>query len=148
MGSIVFPPTAKNHPFAIQVSPHFYHHISPSFFFRNLNDGLTHGWVQTQLQVPLLNETLPIDIWTVHFWGLAHHGGVLTYVHHDTAGTGTFATVVSGVKVWLIIKVKNATRERLTELLACLCNPDNLLSSFPSDEIDIKVIYLYPRDHL
>ena len=107
-----------------------------------------HGWAQTQLQIPLLNETLPADVWTIRSWGLTHHGGVLTYVHHDADGAGTFATVVSGMKVWFIIKVKNVTRERLTELLACLCNPDNLLSSFSSDEIDIEVIYLYPRDLL
>ena len=71
----------------------------------------------------------------------------MTYPHHDTNGASMFITVTSGVKNWIIINVKDISRNALPAFLAGLSNLEELLSEF-SHQIDAETIHLHTRDLL
>ncbi|KAH0825904.1 hypothetical protein J3R83DRAFT_7657 [Lanmaoa asiatica] len=115
--------------------------------FEKLDDGLTMGWNQTQGAITVDEKLLPGDVWTIRSWGLAHHAGVLTYIHHDSEGLGTHIIPFSGIKNWIIVSTKRGkvTRDELTTFLMELTDSDRLLSQF-TDKIDCETIHLYPGD--
>ena len=47
--------------------------------------------------------------------GLGHHAGIMTYMHYNVAGASTFAILLSGVKNWVMMRVKEGavTREKM-----------------------------------
>ncbi|KAF8549165.1 hypothetical protein OG21DRAFT_1500591 [Imleria badia] len=115
--------------------------------FEKLDDGLCLGWAQTQGLVPVDNQLLPGDIWTVGSWAIAHHAGIVTYPHHDAEGAGTYAIPLSGIKNWVLFAIKDQqiTRQRLPRFLANLSHPDSRLDEFLA-QVDAETIHLYPGD--
>lgn len=101
--------------------------------------------MQIQEHVPLEDTKLPADVWTIRSCGLGCHGGVVTYPHHDANGASTFITVTSGVKNWIIINVKDISRNVPLVFLAGLSNLEELLFEF-SHQIDTETIHLHTRD--
>ncbi|KAF8422594.1 hypothetical protein L210DRAFT_891763 [Boletus edulis BED1] len=119
-------------------------HVHP---FENLDDGLCLGWAQTQGILPVNDQLIRGDVWTVRSWGIAHHAGILTYPHHDAEGACTYAIPLSGVKVWVLASVKHGqvNQEELPEFVANLGNPERRLSEFAA-QLDVKIIHLCAGD--
>ncbi|KAI9452915.1 hypothetical protein HD554DRAFT_2179724 [Boletus coccyginus] len=115
--------------------------------FDLLDDGLCLGWAQTQGDIPVDNQMMPGDVWTVRSWGIAHHAGILTYPHHDAEGAGTFVAPLAGIKNWMIIVTKARKQERgqFMCLLTDLTDSQRLLSDL-KQQVDAETIHLYPGD--
>ena len=49
------------------------------------------------------------------FMGLGHHAGIMTYMHYNVAGASNFAILLSGVKNWVMMRVKEGAvmREKM-----------------------------------
>jgi len=112
-----------------------------------LDDGLTLGWAQTQGGIPVDNQMIPGDVWTVRSWGIAHHAGILTYPHHDAEGALTFVVPLAGIKNWVIIRAKACKQERedFTRLLLDVSSSQRLLSD-SKQQVDVETVHLYPGD--
>lgn len=133
-------------PLAIRVSFFLFFHGRYSASFRMLDDGLTLGWAQTQNYAPIDESRIPADVLTVRSWGLGNRCGIVTY-HHDADGASTFAIALSGIKNWVVIKVKESTREDLPPFLANISNANDSLLDF-LDRVDAETIHLGAGDLL
>ena len=104
-----FPLPQYNPPWPFEwISLFFHQHDSLST--RKLDNGLPLGWAQTQSHVFVEGTRIPADVWTVRSWGLGQHAVITTYPHHNAEGAATFVIMESGVKNWVVFKVKHVTR--------------------------------------
>jgi hypothetical protein len=71
----------------VTTKPHIY---ALTLFFRCLDDEMAIGRAQIQKMANYKSMQLPADIWAKQIWGITHHAGILTYLHHDVKGTVTY----------------------------------------------------------
>ncbi|KAG6377651.1 hypothetical protein JVT61DRAFT_14411 [Boletus reticuloceps] len=115
------------------------------FPFEKLNNSLSIPLAQTQNHLPIDGIPIPADVWTVCSWSLGHHTSILTYPHHDAEGASTFIIVLSGMKNWVAIGIKDITRKDLPQLLQDLSDRDASPINF-LDRIEAEMVHLYHGD--
>ena len=73
----------------------------------------------------------------------------MTYPHHDAAGAGTFAVALSGLKNWVVMRVKEgaATRDSMEGLLQELNHPKIDPKKY-LNRVEMETVHLYPGDLL
>ena len=73
----------------------------------------------------------------------------MTYMHHDAAGASTFAIPLSGVKNWVVMRVKEGavTREKMEDFIRDINHPKRDLTAY-LDRVEMETIHLYPGDLL
>jgi hypothetical protein len=115
---------------------------------RLLDHGLVYGWNQSTNDCPILNDRVHPDNFTTKSWGLVHHGGYITFPHHDSDGANTFVEVQFGVKQWAVFWAKKDMDRK------ALCQAEMRLASMGTSsneagsEWDGEVITLHPGDML
>lgn len=72
----------------------------------SLDEGLLIGWNRTLVTHQSAAENFSISPFMGRTWGLLHHGGFITYPHHDGDGLNTYIIPRSGAKLWAIIDVE------------------------------------------
>lgn len=63
--------------------------------------------------IPNDRSLLPVDSIKTRSWGLVHHAMFHTYPHHDPEGHASFVQILSGSKLWVILRPRVKPNTRL-----------------------------------
>lgn len=108
-----------------------------------------NGWNQTTNDCPIGDKVHP-DNFTIRGWSLFHHGGFLTYPHHDSDGSATYVKVKIGMKKWLLFWPKDEesiSRTALIRLAELLTEYENNREEIES-KWHIEIVTLRSGDFL
>jgi hypothetical protein len=116
---------------------------------RTLDHTAVYAWGETVHEYPLQDTRPHPDTFLNRSWGLLHQAGIYTAPHHDSNGKVTFVKIVSGMKMWCVYYLDDASvpRDEAADIFYRLCDIDSDLSKLPKGLV-AEVIILHAGDML
>ncbi|KIK37150.1 hypothetical protein CY34DRAFT_109229 [Suillus luteus UH-Slu-Lm8-n1] len=117
--------------------------------FQTLDHAAVYAWGETVHEFPLQDTRPHPDVFLNRSWGLLHQAGIYTAPHHDSNGKNTFVKIVSGMKMWCVYHLDDASvpRDQAADVFHRLCDIDGDLSQLPEGLV-AEVIILHAGDML
>lgn len=124
-------------------------HTEHIYLIRTLDHTAIYSWSEIVHKYPLEDTWPHSDIFLNRSWGLLHQAGIYTAPHHDSNGKNTFVKIVSGMKMWCVYHLDDASvpRDQAADVFHRLCDIDGDLSQLPEGLV-AEVIILHAGDML